>query len=145
LVEYLKDFIVFKEGGKVVFSTNSTLIKDPLLFGGFLEALTSFYNISLNDDLYQIEGMKFRITFLMKAETQFIGISLMNTNRNKALEELEYFTNRFIELFPEIQKKRYENDVRVFQKFFLEINKTKKDYMGKQFESNYLTYLMEDW
>lgn len=129
----------------MIFSTTSGLIKDTLLFGGFIEALNSFYNISLNDDLYQIEGIKYRITFLTKSDTQFIGISLMNVNRNKALDELEFFTTRFLELFPEIQNKKYENDVRVFQKFFLEINKTRKSYTGKEFESNYLTYLLEDW
>ncbi|MFX1498352.1 MAG: hypothetical protein ACFFBH_12565 [Promethearchaeota archaeon] len=145
MAEYLKDFLVFKKGGKVIFSTCSGLIKDSLLFGGFIEALNSFYNLSLNDDLYQIEGHKFRITFLSKSETQFVGISLIDVNRNKVLEELEFLSNRFLELFPEIENKKYENDVRVFHKFFLEINNTRKIHTGKEFESNYLTYLLEDW
>ena len=136
---------MLKEGGKVIYSTNSEIIKDQLLFGGFIEALNSFYSISLNDDLYQIEGSRYRITFLSKLECQFVGISSMNVNRNEALEELELFTNRFIEMFPEIIDRENDNDVRVFHRFNSEISKTKKDYLVKQYESNYISYLLEDW
>jgi hypothetical protein len=71
----------------------------------------------------------------------------MNVSCNDALEELQFFTSRFIELFPEILNKDNENDVRVFQRFNSEIIKPKKGYLGKEFESNYLSYLLEseDW
>ena len=145
MVEYLKDFLVLKEGGKVIYSTNSEIIKDQLLFGGFIEALNSFYSISLKDDLFQIEGSRYRITFLSKLACQFVGISSMNVNKNKAWEELEHFSNRFIEMFPEIIDQENDNDVRVFHRFNSEIVKTKKDYLVKQYESNYISYLLEDW
>ena len=146
-MEYLREFIVLKEGGKVLYCNSSELIKDEILFGGFLEAINSFYNISLKDDLRQIEGIVLRISFLTKLGCQFVGISSMNVSCNDAIEELQFFTNRFIELFPEILNKDNENDVRIFQRFNSEIIKTKKDYLGKGFESNYLSYLLEseDW
>jgi hypothetical protein len=127
-VNFLLDFIVSKEGGKVIYSTDSELdiVKDVLLFGGFLEAINNCYNHALIDKLKKIEGFQYRISFMVKENFQFIGISSMDTDPTFVKMEFEYYAYKFTKLFQSKLSTISDNDVRIFRKFNSEIldNKT---------------------
>lgn len=127
MAEYLQDFLVLKDGGKVIFSTVSEIIQDQLLFGGFLEAINTIFNIALQDELHTIEGGQYRITFYTKSDYQFIGISSMKVDYNQAAGELKFFANKFVEQFKDRSPENSNNDVRVFQCFTSEFKKSKKE------------------
>lgn len=134
VVEYLQDFLIIKDGGKVIFSTASDIISDEVLFGGFLEAIKGFYNLSLKDELLSIEGKKYRITFLLKEELEFIGISRSNINESRALKELQFFTDMFLSKYHDIMLKCNGTDVRKYKSFETYIKKTINEIVFGQLE-----------
>ncbi|MFW9936310.1 MAG: hypothetical protein ACFFD5_01565 [Candidatus Thorarchaeota archaeon] len=125
-MNFLLDFIVSKEGGKVIYSTDSKLdiVKDVLLFGGFLEAINNCYNHALIDNLKKIEGCHYRISFMVKKDFQFIGLSSTETDPIFVKMEFEYYAYKFTKLFQNKLSNISENDVRVFKKFNNEILKS---------------------
>ncbi|MFX1405814.1 MAG: hypothetical protein ACFFBW_02570 [Promethearchaeota archaeon] len=125
-MNFLLDFIVSKEGGKVIYSTDSKLdiVKDVLLFGGFLEAINNCYNHALIDNLKKIEGCHYRISFMVKKDFQFIGLSSIETDPIFVKMEFEYYAYKFTKLFQNKLSNISENDVRVFKKFNNEILKS---------------------
>jgi hypothetical protein len=134
LVDFLQDFLVFKDGGKVIFSTPFKIITDELLFGGFLEAINTFYNLTLKDELISIRGRKYRILFLIQGDLQFIGITKSSQGEKKAWKELKFFCHRFINKFHHELSLSNGTDVRSFQKFDSEISKSVKDILLEQLE-----------
>jgi hypothetical protein len=134
VVEYLQDFLIIKDGGKVIFSTASDIISDEVIFGGFLEAIKGFYNLSLEDELLSIEGKKYRITFLLKEELEFIGISRSNINESRALKELQFFTDMFLTKYHDIMIKCNGTDVRKYKSFETYIKKTINEIVFGQLE-----------
>ncbi|MFX1259839.1 MAG: hypothetical protein ACFFAN_18465 [Promethearchaeota archaeon] len=125
-MNFLLDFIVSKEGGKVIYSTDSKLdiVKDVLLFGGFLEAINNCYNHALIDNLKKIEGCHYRISFMVKKDFQFIGLSSIETDPIFVKMEFEYYAYKFTKFFQNKLSSISENDVRVFKKFNNEILKS---------------------
>jgi len=134
VVEYLQDFLIIKDGGKVIFSTASDIIRDEVLFGGFLEAIKGFYNLSLEDELLSIEGRKYRITFVLKEDLEFIGISRSLTDESRAVKELEFFTDMFLSKFHDIMKSCNGTDVRKYKSFDMYIKKTINEIVFGQLE-----------
>ena len=134
MVEYLQDFLIIKDGGKVIFSTASEIITDEVIFGGFLEAIKGFYNLSLEDELLSIEGRKYRITFILKEELEFIGISQSNVNETRAHRELEFFTDMFLSKYHDIMSKCNGTDVRKYKSFETYIKKTINEIVFGQLE-----------
>jgi len=134
LVDYLLDFLVIKDGGKVIFSTPSKIITDELLFGGFLEALNTFYNLSLKDELILIEGRSYRILFLIKEDIQFIGITKSLSDQKKARKELKFFCQRFMSKYSSELSNSNGTDVREFKNFDSDISKSVKDILLEQLE-----------
>jgi len=132
-MNFLLDFIVSKEGGKVIYSTDSKLdiVKDVLLFGGFLEAINNCYNHALIDDLKKIEGYHYRISFIAKKDFQFIGISSVETDPVFVKMEFEYYAHKFTKIFQNKVATIPDNDVRIFRTFNNEIlnNKTIEEYV----------------
>jgi hypothetical protein len=141
LVEYLQDFLIIKDGGKVIFSTSSDIITDEVLFGGFLEAIKGFYNLSLEDELLSIEGRKYRITFILKEGLEFIGISRSFINESRAHKELEFFTDMFLSKYHDIMVKCNGTDVRKYKSFETYIKKTINEIVFGQLERNLLPNL----
>jgi len=127
LVEYLQDFLVLKDGGKVIFSTVSEIIQDQLLFGGFLEAVNTIFTVALRDELQCIEGKRYRIAIFNKGEFQFIGISDMAVESDQTIGELRFFANRFVNQFEDSFPDNGDNDVRIFQCFNNQLNKSRKE------------------
>ena len=134
VVEYLQDFLIIKDGGKVIFSTASDIIRDEVLFGGFLEPIKGFYNLSLEDELLSIEGRKYRITFVLKEDLEFIGISRSLTDESRAVKELEFFTDMFLSKFHDIMKSCNGTDVRKYKSFDMYIKKTINEIVFGQLE-----------
>ncbi|MEJ2294278.1 MAG: hypothetical protein P8Y23_05865 [Candidatus Lokiarchaeota archaeon] len=134
MVDFLQDFLVIKDGGKVIFSTPFKIITDELLFGGFLEAINTFYNLTLKDELISIRGRNYLILFLIKGDLQFIGITKSTQPEKKAWKELEFFCHRFINEFRHELSLSNGTDVRTFQKFDSEISKSVKDILLEQLE-----------
>jgi len=134
VVEYLQDFLIIKDGGKVIFSTTSDIITDEVIFGGFLEAIKGFYHLSLEDELLSIEGRKYRITFVMKEDLEFIGISRSVINETRAQRELEFFTDMFLSKFHDIMEKCNGTDVRKYKSFETYIKKTINEIVFGQLE-----------
>ena len=134
MVEYLQDFLIIKDGGKVIFSTASDIITDEVIFGGFLEAIKGFYNLSLEDELLSIEGRKYRITFILKEELEFIGISRSIVSETRAHQELEFFTDMFLSKYHDIMAKCNGTDVRKYKSFEKYIKKTINEIVFGQLE-----------
>ena len=134
LVEYLQDFLIIKDGGKVIFSTASDIITDEVLFGGFLEAIKGFYNLSLEDELLSIEGRKYRITFVLKEGLEFIGISRSLTDESRAVKELQFFTDMFLSKYHDIMQHCNGTDVRKYKSFETYIKKTINEIVFGQLE-----------
>lgn len=133
-MEYLQDFLIIKDGGKVIFSTASEIITDEVIFGGFLEAIKGFYNLSLEDELLSIEGRKYRITFILKEELEFIGISRSIVSETRAHRELEFFTDMFLSKYHDIMLKCNGTDVRKYKSFETYIKKTINEIVFGQLE-----------
>lgn len=118
-MKYLVDFLVVEEGGIVLFdhSTPSGQIKDAALFAGFLEAITTFFQMSLHDIIVDINGENVRISFFPYNSLLFVGIAKIKTPKSSCTKELRGLALKFIEQFKERLADLLEDDRSIYQEF----------------------------
>jgi hypothetical protein len=96
-VKYLTDFLVVEEGGIVKFSysTKAGTITDENLFAGFLEAITTFFQLAIQDNIVDLNGKKTRISFYFEKGYLFVGIASINKPKANCTKELKRYAAEF--------------------------------------------------
>jgi hypothetical protein len=100
-MRYLNDFLVVEEGGVVLFSHSSASghITDDALFAGFLEAITTFFEMAIRDRIVDINGEETRISFYIEKNLLFVGIAPINKPKASCTKELRSLAALFLSTF----------------------------------------------
>ena len=133
--EFLLDFFVLSEGGKVIYSNPCILDCDEQMIGAFFSALNSIHNICFNTDLKNVSMNKYRLHFLNKDPFFFIAISRTEIKFELANNNFETLAHRFYDTYQKNLPKNWANDVRYFHGFNTEINKSVKELVLEGFET----------
>ncbi len=124
--EFLLDFFVLAEGGKVIFSHCSLLECDETLIGAYFHAINSIYNICFQRDLQKVSMNQYRLHFRKMKPFFFIGISTIHVKHKVANENFEYLAQLFYEKYRSKLTNHWESDVTLFHSFDSVVDKRVK-------------------
>ena len=124
--QFLTDFLVISESGKVVFSEGNSFNIDDQLIGGFLFACISCHEMLFANELKSVEFKTLTIFFYKKNQFFFVGFSKKRLSSKAAQENLKYLGNKFVEMYRDLPME-WDSDLRIFRSFHQEVEKTKKD------------------
>ena len=118
-MKYLTDFLVVEEGGIVLFShsTVSGYITDDSLFAGFLEAITTFFQMAIKDKLVDINGQNTRMSFHLENNLLFVGIAPINRQKANCTKELRFLADSFLSNFKKELLNLESKDLMEFEDF----------------------------
>jgi hypothetical protein len=134
--EYLFDFFVLSEGGKVIYSNPYVLQPaDDQMIGAFFAALNAIHNMCFQSDLQKVSLNKYRLHFLKKEPFFFLGISSTNVKFNLANDNFESLAHRFYDNYQKDLPYNWQSDVGLFKDFKTEINKSLKEIVLEGFDS----------
>ena len=125
--EFLLDFFVLADGGKVIFSHCSLLQCDESLIGAYFHAINSIYKICFERDMQKVSLNQYRLHFKKTEPFFFIGISTIHVKTKTANENFELLSNKFYDEYRSKLKKNWESDVALFHKFNSEVDKQVKE------------------
>ena len=126
-VDFLLDFFVLADGGKVIFSHCSLLQCDETLIGAYFHAINSIYRICFNRDMQKVSLNEYRLHFKKLEPFFFIGISTIHVKTKVANENFEILSNLFYDRYHNKLTKNWESDVALFQNFNSEVDKRVKE------------------
>ncbi len=124
--QFLTDFLILSESGKVVFNEGNSFTIDEQLIGGFLFACISFHETLFVKELKSVEFKTHTIFFYKKDQFLFVGFSKKNVNSKAAQGNLEYLGDKFVEMYRNLPEE-WDSDLRRFRDFSQEVEKTKKE------------------
>ncbi len=125
--EFLLDFFVLADGGKVIFSHCSLLQCDESLIGAYFHAINSIYKICFERDMQKVSLNQYRLHFKKTEPFFFIGISTIHVKTKTANENFELLSNKFYDEYRSKLKKNWESDVALFHNFNSEVDKQVKE------------------
>ena len=125
--EFLLDFFVLADGGKVIFSHCSLLQCDESLIGAYFHAINSIYKICFERDMQKVSLNQYRLHFKKIEPFFFIGISTIHVKTKTANENFEILSNQFYDKYRSKLKKNWESDVALFHNFNSEVDKQVKE------------------
>ena len=126
--EFLLDFFVLADGGKVIFSHCSLLQCDETLIGAYFHAINSIYKICFQRDMQKVSLNDYRLHFKKIEPFFFIGISPIHVKTKSANENFEILSNLFYEKYGSKLTKNWESDVALFHSFDSEVDKQVKHF-----------------
>ncbi len=126
MTEFLLDFFVLADGGKVIFSHCSLLQCDETLIGAYFHAINSIYRICFDRDMQKVSLNDYRLHFKKLEPFFFIGISSIHVKTKTANENFEILSNEFYEKFRSKLTKNWESDVALFHNFNSVVDKRVK-------------------
>ena len=124
--DFLLDFFVLAEGGKVIFSHCSLLDCDDQLIGAYFHAINSIYKICFQRDMQKVSLNQYRLHFTKIKPFFFIGISTIHVKTKVANENFEYLAHLFYEKYRSKLTEHWESDVALFNGFNSEVDKRVK-------------------
>ncbi|NVM43830.1 MAG: hypothetical protein HWN79_02845 [Candidatus Lokiarchaeota archaeon] len=127
MTEFLLDFFVLADGGKVIFSHCSLLQCDETLIGAYFHAINSIYKICFERDMQKVSLNQYRLHFKKIEPFFFIGISTIHVKTKVANENFEILSNQFYKKFRSKLTKNWESDVALFHNFNSEVDKQVKE------------------
>ena len=125
--DFLLDFFVLADGGKVIFSHCSLLQCDETLIGAYFHAINSIYKICFQRDMQKVSLNDHRLHFKKIEPFFFIGISTIHVKTKVANENFEILSNLFYERYRSKLTINWESDVALFQNFNSEVDKRVKE------------------
>lgn len=125
--EFLCDFFVLADGGKVIFSHCSLLQCDETLIGAYFHAINSIYKICFERDMQKVSLNQYRLHFKKIEPFFFVGISTIHVKTKTANENFEVLSNQFYDEYRSKLKKNWESDVALFHNFNSEVDKQVKE------------------
>ena len=124
--QFLTDFLVLSESGKVVFSEGNSFNIDEQLIGGFLFACVSCHETLFVNELKSVEFKTHTIFFYKKKQFFFVGFSKKSVSTKAAQGNLEYLGNKFVDTYRDLPID-WDSDLTLFRNFHQEVEKTKKE------------------
>lgn len=125
--EFLLDFFVLADGGKVIFSHCSLLQCDESLIGAYFHAINSIYNICFQRDMQKVTMNQYRLHFKKIEPFFFIGISTIHVKTKVANENFEILAHLFYERYRSKLTENWESNVALFHRFNSEVDKRVKE------------------
>jgi hypothetical protein len=126
-IDFLLDFFVLADGGKVIFSHCSLLQCDETLIGAYFHAINSIYRICFKRDMQKVSLNQYRLHFKKLEPFFFIGISTIHVKTKVANENFEVLSDLFYNRYRNKLSKNWESDVALFQNFNSEVDKRVKE------------------
>ena len=146
----LNGFVVLNNAGISIYSkiVDVTLIKDPLLIGGFLRMMQSFSKQILEDQyetgIKELQIQNFKIKYRQFKYLTFIGIMEQKSNTKATELILEYMIWAFLSKFRlNLQEELFVEPIG-FEKFdevFEKFRDSKEKDMKKWIENNFISTL----
>ena len=125
--EFLLDFFVLAEGGKVIFSHSSLLKCDEQMLGAYFHAINAVYNICFRRDLQKVSMNQYRLHFKKIEPFFFIGMSSDNITHKLANNNFEHLAHLFYDKFQDNLPQYWQSDVKLFHSFNSEVEKKLKE------------------
>jgi hypothetical protein len=116
--EFLLDFFVLADGGKVIFSHSSLLKCDEQLLGAYFHAINTIYNICFQRDLQKVSMNQYQLHFKKIEPFFFIGMSSVSIGYKSANNNFEQLSQLFYDK---------QSDVKMFHCFNSEVDKKLKE------------------
>ncbi|MBY9020136.1 MAG: hypothetical protein KGD67_03690 [Candidatus Lokiarchaeota archaeon] len=127
MTEFLLDFFVLAQGGKVIFSHFSLLKCDDQLIGAYFHAINSLYNICFERDMQKVSMNDYRLHFTKIEPFFFIGLSPTSLKNKTATTNFESLAHSFYDEYFHKLPQHWESNVALFNDFNSNINKRKKE------------------
>lgn len=125
--EFLLDFFVLAEGGKVIFSHSSLLKCDEQLLGAYFHAINAIYKVCFQRDLEKVSMNQYRLHFKKIEPFFFIGMSSVNITHKLANDNFEHLAHLFYDKFQHNLPQYWQSDVKLFNCFNSEVDKNLKE------------------
>ena len=126
MTEFLFDFFVLAQGGKVIFSHFSLLKCDDQLIGAYFHAINSLYNVCFDRDMQKVSMNDYRLHFTKIEPFFFIGISPMSLKNKAANGHFESLAQSFYDKYCNKLPQHWESNVAMFNGFNSGIDKHEK-------------------
>ena len=125
--EFLLDFFVLAEGGKVIFSHSSLLKCDEQLLGAYFHAINAIYKVCFQRDIEKVSMNQYRLHFMKMEPFFFIGMSSINIKHKLANNNFEHLAHLFYDKFQHNLPQYWQSDVKLFHGFSSEVDKKLKE------------------
>ena len=127
MTEFLFDFFVLAQGGKVIFSHFNLLKCDDQLIGAYFHAINSLYNVCFERDMQKVMMNEYRLHFTKIEPFFFIGISPISLKSKAANEHFESLAHSFYDKYSNKLPLNWESNVALFNGFSTNIHKPEKE------------------
>lgn len=113
----LRDLWILSQGGTTVYSRVIDPRVNPQLFGALMSALSTFAEKLTDEGLSDFELSNIRFSIVKRNTFLFVASSSKKVKTKKIFEELRDISDKFFELYPEEQLKKWDSDIGLFETF----------------------------
>ena len=124
MAKIIQDIWIIASSGIVVFERVFDEKLSPQLFGMLLKALDSMAGEISKGGLTNFELKQKRFSIIKKKEFMFIANSSRKTKVERLMDELQFITEKFVEIYPQSVLDNWNNNINVFSGFLNEIDKS---------------------
>jgi hypothetical protein len=129
LAKILRDLWILTDSGTTVYSRVIDPRVNPQLFGALMSALNTFAEKVTEEGMSNFELSQIRFSIVKRNKFLFVASSSNKIKTKKIFKELREISDKFFELYPEEQLRKWDSNVGLFDTFENEIMNSLEDKM----------------
>jgi len=117
MAKVLRDVWILTDSGTTVYSRVIDPRVNPQLFGALMSALNTFAEKVTEEGMSNFELSQIRFSIVKRNKFLFVASSSNKIKTKKIFAELRNISDKFFELYPEEQLKKWDSNIEVFDTF----------------------------
>ncbi len=117
MAKVLRDVWILTDSGTTVYSRVIDPRVNPQLFGALMSALNTFAEKVTEEGMSNFELSQIRFSIVKRNKFLFVASSSNKIKTKKIFAELRNISDKFFELYPEEQLKKWDSNIEIFDTF----------------------------
>jgi hypothetical protein len=117
MAKVLRDLWILTDSGTTVYSRVIDPRVNPQLFGALMSALNTFAEKVTEEGMSNFELSQIRFSIVKRNKFLFVASSSNKIKPKKIFSELRNISDKFFELYPEEQLKKWDSNIGLFDTF----------------------------
>ena len=117
MAKVLRDVWILTDSGTTVYSRVIDPRVNPQLFGALMSALNTFAEKVTEEGMSNFELSQIRFSIVKRNKFLFVASSSNKIKTKKIFTELRNISDKFFELYPEEQLKKWDSNIEIFDTF----------------------------